>query len=75
MGSVGAHVIYLEPIVNSSLWLNENVERMLQRCAGAGPNTQSWRRVPTYVAAWMAAGVSKREVGGGSHGGGNNKNA
>lgn len=29
-------VIYLEPIVNSSLRLNENVERMLQSYANAG---------------------------------------
>lgn len=32
----GAWVIYLEPIVNSSLRLNENVERRLQSHASAG---------------------------------------
>lgn len=32
----GVHVIYLEPIVNSSLWLNENVDKTLQSYANTG---------------------------------------
>lgn len=61
---MGAQVIYLEPIVNSSLWLNENVEIMLPSCANAAGHL-------LQLAAGMAAGVSKQ---GGHMGGGGGYN-
>lgn len=58
MGCMGVQIIYLEPI-RTSLWLNENVERMLQSCANAGRLLKG--QIPAHFSAGMAAEVSKQD--------------
>lgn len=64
-------VIYLEPIVNSSLRLNENLERTLQSCAIARQYTRLSSHSEQQLAAGRAAGggeVAMRDGGSGKKG-------